>query len=207
MLSDHPVRLRSAYAVGPVMLPENCGVGREWSNYFAHEDWNLEKACGEEGIELSAGGKAACRLLTELDPRTAELNLGVFPPLAEQERLLLVSNLRCTAGQEVIFRPFEGTGQIWIDGTLVYAESGPFRLYLEEGDHTVVIIAAFIPEEARSIRISGNQVCNEPDVAELHREFVDRNIRFHMAWLEVENSAGREVKTAQSYFIYCVRIG
>jgi hypothetical protein len=192
VLSDHPVRLRSAYAVGPVMLPENCGVGREWTSYFAHEEWNLEKACDEEGVELSAGGKAACRLLTELDPRTAELNLGVFPPLAEQERLLLVSNLRCMAAQEVIFRPFEGTGQIWIDGTLVYAESGPFRLYLEEGDHTVVIIAAFIPEEARSIRISGNQVCDEPDVTELQREFVERNIRFHMAWLEVEKSAGRE---------------
>ncbi|AZH29295.1 PHB depolymerase family esterase [Paenibacillus sp. M-152] len=192
VLSDHPVRLASAYAVGPVELPENCGVGREWSSHFTQEEWNLEKACGEDGIELSAGGKAVCRLLTELDPRTSELNLGVFPPLAEHERLLLVSNLRCMTAQEVIFRPFEGTGQIWIDGTLVYAESGPFRLYLEEGDHTVVIIAAFIPDEARSIRISGNQVCDEPDVIELHREFVERNIRNHMAWLEVEQSAGRE---------------
>lgn len=191
VLLDHPVRLTSAYAIGPVKLPENCGVGREWSNHFTHEDWNLEKAC-EEGLELSAGGKAACRLLTELDPRNAELNLGVFPPLAEQERLLLVSNLRSIAAQEVVIRPFEGTGQIWIDGILVYAESGPFRLYLEEGDHTVVIIAAFIPDEARSIRISGNQIYDHPDVAELHHEFIERNIRFHMAWLEVEKSAERE---------------
>ncbi|MBJ8193776.1 hypothetical protein JDS79_44500, partial [Bacillus cereus] len=38
----------------------------------------------------------------------------------------------------------------------------------------------------------GNQVCDEPDVTELQREFVERNIRFHMAWLEVEKSAGRE---------------
>ncbi|WP_068496122.1 carboxylesterase family protein [Paenibacillus kribbensis] len=191
VLSDHPVRLTSAYAIGPVELPENCGVGREWSNYFTHEDWNLEKAC-EEGLELSAGGKAACRLLTELDPRNAELNLGVFPPLAEQERLLLVSNLRCMAAQEVVIRPFEGTGQIWIDGILVYAESGPFRLHMEEGDHTVIIIAAFIPDEARSIRISGTQICDHPDVTELQREFVERNIRFHMAWLEVEKSSERE---------------
>ncbi|WP_025717307.1 PHB depolymerase family esterase [Paenibacillus sp. 1-18] len=191
VLPDHPVRLTSAYAIGPVELPENCGVGREWSNHFTHEDWNLEKAC-EEGLELAAGGKVACRLLTELDPRNAELNLGVFPPLAEQERLLLVSNLRCMTAQEVVIRPFEGTGQIWIDGILVYAESGPFRLYMEEGDHTVIIIAAFIPDEARSIRISGNQICDHPDVAELHREFVERNIRFHMAWLEVEKSAERE---------------
>lgn len=201
VLSDHPVRLTSAYAVGPVKLPENCGVGREWSNHFTLEEWNLEQAC-EEGVRLSAGGTVACRLLTELDPRNAELNLGVFPALDEQERLVLVSNLRCLASQEVIIRPFEGTGQIWIDGMLVYAESGPFRLYLEEGDHTVVIIAAFIPDEARSIRISGHQVCDHPDVAELHHEFIERNIRFHMAWLEVEKSAEREgEKSPVSFYL------
>ncbi|MGW9528675.1 PHB depolymerase family esterase [Paenibacillus terrae] len=192
VLLDHPVRLTSAYAVGPVKLPENCGVGRAWSDHFAPEEWDLERACNEEGLELSAGGKAACRLLTELDPRNAELNLGVFPPLTEQERLLLVSNLRCVAAQEVIFRPFEGTGQIWVDGILVYAESGPLRLVLEEGNHTVVVVAAFIPDEAHSIRISGTQTCDSVDVAELHQEFVERNIRFHMAWLEVEKPAGRE---------------
>ncbi|MGM1020234.1 MAG: PHB depolymerase family esterase [Bacillota bacterium] len=192
VLLDHPVRLTSAYAVGPVKLPENCGVGRAWSDHFTPEEWDLERACNEDGLELSAGGKAACRLLTELDPRNAELNLGVFPPLTEQERLLLVSNLHCAVAQEVIFRPFEGTGQIWVDGILVYAESGPLRLVLEEGNHTVVVVAAFIPDEAHSIRISGNQTCDSPDVEELHQEFVERNIRFHMAWLEVEKPAGKE---------------
>ncbi|MGW8959183.1 hypothetical protein [Paenibacillus sp. NPDC055715] len=120
--------------------------------------------------------------MTELDPRNAELNLDVFSSLTEQERLLLVSNLRCAAAQEVIFRPFEGTGQIWVDGILVYAEAGPFRLVLDEGDHTVVVVAAFIPGEARSIRISGTHIYDSADVAELHQEFVERNIRFHMAW-------------------------
>ncbi|WP_426446105.1 hypothetical protein ACP26L_21135 [Paenibacillus sp. S-38] len=122
------------------------------------------------------GGRVLpCRELERVDPRSRELDLTDYR-LDGGESLFLAAKLYCDRQRNLLLRTFEIKGRIWVDGELVYCDSGPCLIPMQAGMHELLIEFTELRAD-RSLRISDPEEEAARNPHPLYEEYLNRYVR------------------------------
>ncbi|QWU13141.1 Esterase PHB depolymerase [Paenibacillus sophorae] len=174
-LDKKAVRLQAAYVIGPVQNPaDNDKCNSDLYRIFKKGPIDLENRAT---VSLADGRSSECRFHCTIGMESLELDLTGYE-LKEGERMFLVANINSAEVKKIYVRPFDVKGKIWINGELLYNDSGPFRYRLQQGDNTVVIEYAEVSKHY-SIRIRDTNLdrfFNEELIGEFMEQWIENRV-------------------------------